>query len=105
MLKHLTLSASRAGVDADRLYRLLRAAVQLGVFAAAGGGRGGGGGTDAQLRSVRFRNNRLSAVLREDHPNCIRDMVGGTMWLFACINSRRRQGIVSWRGHEQGCRP
>lgn len=25
--------------------------------------------------SPRFKNNRLSAVLREDHPNCLRQMV------------------------------
>ncbi|KAK9835321.1 hypothetical protein WJX81_001718 [Elliptochloris bilobata] len=67
--------AEALGVDADRLYRVLRAAVQIGVFAASGGCRGVGAGTEAQLRTVRFRNNRLSAVLREDHPNCIKDMV------------------------------
>ena len=82
-------------MDADRLYRLLRAAVQLGVFAAAGGGRGGGGGTDAQLRGVRFRNNRLSAVLREDHPNCIRDMVGST------INDFHATTVVKSKRHHK----
>jgi len=62
-----------AGVDAERLFRVLRAAVQLGVFAVAAAPRGGRAG--AAPRAPRFRNNRLSAVLREDHPNCIKDIV------------------------------
>lgn len=64
-----------AGVDAERLFRVLRAAVQLGVFAVDAAPRSGRAGAPA--RAPRFRNNRLSAVLREDHPNCIKDIVRG----------------------------
>lgn len=42
----------------------------MGVFAAVKPGQLG--------NSVRFKNNRLSAVLREDHPNCLRHMVSST---------------------------
>lgn len=64
---------AHAGVDAERLYRVLRAAVQLGIFAVSVPPRGAS--AEPHLRSVQFRNNRLSAVLREDHPNCIKDIV------------------------------
>ena len=64
-----------AGLDEDRLFRVLRAAVQLGVFAAAKERPSAGASADAHIRAVRFRNNRLSVVLREDHPNCIKDLV------------------------------
>jgi hypothetical protein len=30
---------------------------------------------------VRFKNNRLSACLREDHPNCLRHMVCSSLVL------------------------
>ncbi len=57
-----------AGVDRKRLYRVMRSAIQMGVFAAIKPKEAGG--------AVRFKNNRLSACLREDHPNCLRHMVG-----------------------------
>ena len=38
---------------------------------------------------VRFKNNRLSACLREDHPNCLRHMVCSCLVLqrdnFGCL--------------------
>ncbi|BDA50265.1 3'-hydroxy-N-methyl-(S)-coclaurine 4'-O-methyltransferase [Coccomyxa sp. Obi] len=55
------------GVDSGRLYRVLRSAVQMGVFSAIQPK-----GEDVE---VRFKNNRLSACLREDHPNCLRHMM------------------------------
>ena len=62
--------ACYAGVDSGRLYRVLRSAVQMGVFAAVPPK-----GDDIETR---FKNNRLSACLREDHPNCLRHMVRAT---------------------------
>lgn len=58
-----------AEVSEDWLYRLLRAAVQMGVFDVEKDRRGG---------PVKFRNNSLSVVLREDHPNCMKYMVRAT---------------------------
>ena len=63
-----------AGVQARELYRVMRAAVQLGVFRVARR-------RDAQGQP-RFQNNRLSAVLRKDHPNCLKHVVG-------CCNGKR----------------
>ena len=54
-------------MKAGQLYRVMRAAVQLGFFTASRG-QGAGG-------QPRFRNNRMSAVLREDHPNSLKHMV------------------------------
>ena len=51
-----------AGVEEERLFRVLRLAVAQGVL---------GGGTDRN-GVTRFRNNALSATLREDHPNSVR---------------------------------
>ena len=81
----------RAGVDADRLYRLLRAAVQLGVF----------GAKPSEL-GVRFRNNRLSAVLREDHPNCIKDMVRSIVHCAHASTGPRNQKHLGGRVYRQG---
>lgn len=49
--------------------------MQIGVFAVAKERPSADAAADAKVRTVRFRNNRLGAVLREDHPNCIKDMV------------------------------
>lgn len=51
----------------DRLYRLLRAAIQIGLFEALPASKKEAG--------VRFKNNRRSALLREGHPNCLKHMV------------------------------
>lgn len=77
-----------AGVDAERLFRVLRAAVQLGVFAVDAAPRSGRAGAPA--RAPRFRNNRLSAVLREDHPNCIKDIVRHPAGALPCAVSCSR---------------
>ncbi|KAK9815541.1 hypothetical protein WJX72_005411 [[Myrmecia] bisecta] len=62
--------ASLTGVaDPDKMFRLMRAAVGLGIFA---------GDASALEGPVRFRNNRLSAVLREDHPNTVKWMLSVT---------------------------
>ena len=58
---------SHTGVKAGQLYRVMRAAVQLGFFTASTG-QGSSG-------QPRFRNNTMSAVLREDHPNSMKHMV------------------------------
>ena len=59
-----------AGANAERLYRLLRFATAHGIFSAScPSGRQQGPGTTL------FCNNRLSACLREDHPNCQRHVV------------------------------
>ncbi|EIE20123.1 S-adenosyl-L-methionine-dependent methyltransferase [Coccomyxa subellipsoidea C-169] len=59
--------AMSLGVDEKRLYRVLRSAVQMGVFAAIKPKEAGG--------AVGCKNNRLSACLREYHPNCLREMI------------------------------
>ena len=56
-----------AGVSENRLYRTLRAAVQIGLFEAVMPKKGEG--------HVQFKNNRRSALLREGHPNCLKHMV------------------------------
>ena len=48
---------------------MLRTAVQIGLFTVSAG-------RDAE-GPPRFQNNRLSAVLREDHPNCLKHLVRG----------------------------
>ncbi|EIE23271.1 S-adenosyl-L-methionine-dependent methyltransferase [Coccomyxa subellipsoidea C-169] len=63
----LTLFDISMGVEKKRLYRVMRSAIQMGVFAAIKPKEAGG--------AVRFKNNRLSACLREDHPNCLRHMM------------------------------
>lgn len=66
--RSLMLLACCAGCKSEQLYRVMRAAVQLGIFKVARG-------ADVHGRP-RFQNNALSAVLREDHPNCLKHMVG-----------------------------
>jgi hypothetical protein len=61
-----------AGANEDWLYRVMRAAVQIGVFEVIKGRYAGA--------PVKFRNNSLSVVLREDHPNCMKYMVGCALW-------------------------
>jgi len=56
-----------ADVCEERLYRVLRAAVQIGLFQAMPSKNG-----DAD---VQFKNNKRSALLREGHPNCLKSMV------------------------------
>ena len=56
-----------ADVCEERLYRVLRAAVQIGLFSAMPSKKG-----DAD---VQFKNNKRSALLREGHPNCLKSMV------------------------------
>jgi hypothetical protein len=69
-----------AGANEDWLYRVMRAAVQIGVFEVIKGRYAGA--------PVKFRNNSLSVVLREDHPNCMKYMVGCLPWLpfLSCVN-------------------
>jgi len=62
--------------------------VQLGVFAVDAAPRSGRAGAPA--RAPRFRNNRLSAVLREDHPNCIKDIVRHPAGALPCAVSCSR---------------
>ena len=56
--------------DADKLFRLLSAAASFGVFSARTGPKDG---------AVIFRNNALSAVLRQDHPNTVTHTIKGEM--------------------------
>lgn len=53
--------AERIGADADALYRLLRMLAAMGVF--------------EEVTGRRFKNNKLSSCLRQDHPNSVRAMV------------------------------
>ncbi|OAI11542.1 methyltransferase [Methylomonas koyamae] len=53
--------AERVAADADALYRLLRMLAAIGVF--------------EEVSQRRFRNNKLSSYLRQDHPNSVRAMV------------------------------
>ncbi|WP_415878201.1 methyltransferase dimerization domain-containing protein [Methylomonas sp. TEB] len=53
--------AERVVADAGALYRLLRMLAAMGVF--------------EELSPRRFRNNKLSAHLRQDHPHSVRAMV------------------------------
>ncbi len=53
--------AERVAADADALYRLLRMLAAMGVF--------------EEVSPRRFRNNKLSAHLRQDHPHSVRAMV------------------------------
>ena len=46
---------------------MLRAAVQIGLFQAVPARKPGA--------EVLFKNNKRSALLREGHPNCLRNMV------------------------------
>ncbi|BDA50119.1 Acetylserotonin O-methyltransferase [Coccomyxa sp. Obi] len=59
--------AHSLGLNSQRLYRVLRSAVQMGILTAIRPKQKG--------EPPRFKNNRLSAVLREDHPNCLRQMI------------------------------
>ena len=56
-----------AGVNENRLYRTLRAAVQIGLFEVVMPKKGS--------EHVQFKNNKRSALLREGHPNCLKHMV------------------------------
>jgi hypothetical protein len=56
--------------DERQLFRLLRGAVQAGLFEEAPGSSPG----PASPTTTLFRNNRQSAVLRTDHPNSVRHM-------------------------------
>eukprot|EP00397_Hematodinium_sp_SG-2012_P021695 GEMP01022432.1.p1 GENE.GEMP01022432.1~~GEMP01022432.1.p1 ORF type:complete len:381 (+),score=117.39 GEMP01022432.1:95-1237(+) len=62
------LSKLLDGVDPSNLNRLLNALCAHGVFELHGGGANGEPQT--------FKNNAFSAVLREDHPNSVKGMVG-----------------------------
>jgi hypothetical protein len=53
--------ARRAQADPDACYRLLRMLAAMGVF--------------EEAAPRRFRNNRLSAHLRSDHPQSVRDLI------------------------------
>jgi hypothetical protein len=53
--------ATELALNEDHLYRLLRMLASLGVF--------------EEQAQRRFRNNRLSAYLRQDHPQSVRAMV------------------------------
>lgn len=53
--------ATRAGCDADAVSRLLRFLSSLGIFEEAG--------------TRCYRNNKTSAHLRRDHPQCVRSMI------------------------------
>jgi cyclopropane fatty-acyl-phospholipid synthase-like methyltransferase len=53
--------AARTGVEADALYRLLRATAAVGVL--------------KELPDRRFENNALSSLMRSDVPNSLRAMV------------------------------
>ena len=59
-----------AGAEPERLYRLLRFAAVHGIFSVA---------SKSCLRqgpeTTTFRNNALSACLREDHPNSQKHLV------------------------------
>ena len=55
-----------AGVHPERLYRVLRAAVNYRCLAVVRGVTGG---------EPRFRNSQLSSLLREDHPNSCKAIV------------------------------
>lgn len=57
-----------AGACEERLYRVLRAAVQIGLFQVVLPKKGDTG--------VKFQNNKRSALLRDGHPNCLKHMVG-----------------------------
>lgn len=52
-----------AGLQEQRLERLLNAAVSMGVLA------------HARRQPGKFCNTRVSAVLRKDHPNSVADVV------------------------------
>lgn len=56
--------------DVDKLCRLLSAAASFGVLAAQ---------QDSRSPTVTFRNNALSAVLRNDHPNTVTHTIKGGM--------------------------
>lgn len=69
--------ASELRCDERSLFRLMRGAVQSGLFSAATAR-----GAVASPAATLFANNRLSAVLREDHPSSLRHMAihqGGEM--------------------------
>jgi len=53
--------ADKAGCHADSLYRLLRMLISMGVF--------------AEPEPGRFANNKVSAFLDEQHPQCVRAMI------------------------------
>jgi hypothetical protein len=60
--------------DERQLFRLMRGAVQSGLFEEAPAAGGGGGAPAASTTTTLFRNNAQSAVLRGDHPNSVRHM-------------------------------
>ncbi len=53
--------AERVSADADAVFRLLRMLAAMGIF--------------AEVSPRDFKNNRLSAYLRPDHPNSVRAMI------------------------------
>lgn len=57
------------------MFRLLRAAVNMNVLAAAPGRRG---------NPPRFSNNTLSSLYREDHPNSVKAMVCSVLGSCIC---------------------
>ena len=70
LIKYRKHALAIAGANSERLYRLLRFATAHSIFTASfPSGRQHGPETTV------FCNNRLSACLREDHPNCQRHVV------------------------------
>ena len=55
-----------AGLDTERLDRVMQCAVALGIFAQAQGSHKDG---------IRYRNTPVSAVLRETHPKSVHNLV------------------------------
>ena len=79
MQHEVMMTALNPGGNTWETYRVLRAAVQIKLFTISKD-------PDAEGQP-RFQNNRLSALLREDHPNCLKHMVSkGRTW-FACLPS------------------
>lgn len=68
-----------AGVCEERLYRVLRAAVQIGLFQAVLPKKNDPG--------VKFKNNKCSALLRDGHPNCLKNMVGHLPHMLSIAHS------------------
>ena len=83
-----------AGVCEERLYRVLRAAVQMGLFQAVL--------PTKKSPGVKFKNNKRSALLRDGHPNCLKNMV----WLPASSTHHPPLGVDCSPSalHPQTCR-
>ncbi|CAK0735288.1 hypothetical protein CVIRNUC_000556 [Coccomyxa viridis] len=62
--------AKEIGAEPERLYRLLRFATVHGVFSVASKSR-----LQQGPETTAFRNNALSACLREDHPNSQKHLI------------------------------